>query len=260
MQTLHRVRADHPHSTPRLRLVDEKRGVATGPCGNMLIVSDDLAQGIGSSVVSASGVVAAGEEWVADLNDPGPAGHEAQAKLHHLILRATRHQVWRLRDQVVAASAGELEDLAQQAASDAMVAVLGKLETFEGSSKFSTWVFKFGVFHAGVAVRRQAWRYREVTLPDTLDPVDLGAAPEAHAQGSDLARAVRRAIAEDLTPHQRKIALALLVEEVPIDVLAERLDTNRNALYKTLHDARRRLRESLMASGHLDQPAQGSAS
>lgn len=199
--------------------------------------------------------VASDEPWVSDLSDPGPPGHVAQRSLHDLLLRATRHQVWRLRGQLPGAGPGDLEDLAQQAADDALVAVLGKLATFEGRSRFSTWVYKFGILHAGVAVRRQAWRHREVSLPDTFDVIDDGAAPEGHAQAADLSRAVHAAISAALTPHQRRVTLALVVDQVPIDVLAERLNTNRNALYKTLHDARQRLRASLLASGHLDEPS-----
>ncbi|NYI75817.1 RNA polymerase sigma factor [Nocardioides panzhihuensis] len=195
------------------------------------------------------------EAWANELNDPGPPGHAAQRSLHDLLLRATRHQVWRLRHQLPGAGPADLEDLAQQAADDALVAVLGKLDTFEGRSRFSTWVYKFGLLHAGVAVRRQSWRHREVALPDTFDVSDGGVTPEAFAQGSELSRAVHAAISTDLTPHQRRVTLALLVEQVPIDVLAERLNTNRNALYKTLHDARQRLRACLMASGHLDDPS-----
>jgi RNA polymerase sigma-70 factor (ECF subfamily) len=154
----------------------------------------------------------------------------------------------------------DLEDLAQQAADDALVAVLGKLVSFEGRSRFSTWVYKFGLLHAGVAVRRQAWRHREVPLIDALDPSDSTSTPEAAALAVDLQRAVRVAIATDLTPHQRRVTVALLVDQVPIDVLAERLNTNRNALYKTLHDARQHLRASLRASGHLDPTSSGSTS
>lgn len=203
--------------------------------------------------------VASDEPWVNDLNDPGPPGHVAQRSLHDLLLRATRHQVWRLRSQLPGAGPADLEDLAQQAADDALVAVLGKLATFEGRSRFSTWVYKFGVLHAGVAVRRQAWRHREVALPDSFDVPDDGTAPEGYVQADDLSRAVRAAIATVLTPHQRRVTLALLIEQVPIDVLAERLNTNRNALYKTLHDARQRLRTSLLASGHLDESSLRSA-
>ncbi len=194
------------------------------------------------------------EEWIHQLTHPGPPGQVAQENLHELLLRATRHQIRRLRHQLPGAGAVDLEDLAQQAADDALVAVLSKLDAFEGRSRFSTWVYKFGLLHAGVAVRRQAWRHREVPLVDTLEPHDPGGAPESFAQASDLHRAVVAAITTDLTPHQRRVTLALLVDQVPIDVLAERLNTNRNALYKTLHDARQRLRASLQASGHLDHP------
>lgn len=195
----------------------------------------------------------AGESWADALGDPGPQGQVALQQLHGLLLRATRHQVWRLRDQLPGAGIQDLEDLAHQAADDAMVAVLAKLDTFEGRSRFSTWVFKFGLLHAGVAVRRQAWRHREVGLPDALVVVAPHATPSAEAEGRDLARALSSAIAEDLTPHQRHVTLALLVDDVPIDVLAERLGTTRNALYKTLHDARQRLRSSLIERGFLDQ-------
>lgn len=192
------------------------------------------------------------ETWVSELTGPGPSRQAAQQALHDLLLRATRHQVQRLRHQLPGVGPVDLEDLAQQAADDALVAVLSKLDTFEGRSRFTTWVYKFGVLHAGVAVRRQAWRHREVPLLDTVEPLDASRTPEAFVQAADLHRAVEAAIATDLTPHQRRVTLALLVDQVPIDVLAERLNTNRNALYKTLHDARQRLRACLQASGHLE--------
>lgn len=192
------------------------------------------------------------ETWLTDLTDDGPAGQLAQGHLHQLLLRAARRQVWRLRELLPGAGASDLEDLAQQAADDALVAVLRQLPTFEGRSRFTTWAYKFAVLHAGVAVRRQAWRHREVHLPDELILFDTSPGPEAHNEGVQLVQAIRAAIASDLTPHQRRVVLALLVEEVPIDVLAERLGSTRNALYKTLHDARRRLRAALLDSGHLD--------
>lgn len=190
--------------------------------------------------------------WLSDLTDDGPAGAQAMAGLREILLRATRHQVWRLRDLMPGAGAGELEDLAQQAANDALVAVLRQLGTFQGRSRFTTWAYKFGVLHAGVAVRRQAWCHREVPLPDTLALVDSSPTPAALSEATELARAVQTAIASELTPHQRRVVLALLVEEVPIDVLADRLGSTRNALYKTLHDARRRLRAALIDSGHVE--------
>ena len=191
------------------------------------------------------------DAWWLDLTDES-AGQQATARLRELLLRATRHQVWRLRDLLPGAGAGELEDLAQQAADDALMAVLRQLGTFEGRSRFTTWAYKFGVLHAGATVRRQAWRHREVPLPDTFPLADTAPAPDAVSEATQLARAVEAAIANELTPHQRRVVLALLVEEVPIDVVADRLGSTRNALYKTLHDARRRLRAALMASGHLE--------
>lgn len=192
------------------------------------------------------------DTWRVDLNDSGPAGQVALGRLHAVLLRATRQQVWRLRDLLPGAGARELEDLAQQSADDALVAVLRQLGTFEGRSRFTTWVYKFGVLTAGVAVRRQAWRHREVPLPDALVLVDTAPSPAELSETSHLARAVQAAIASALTPHQRRVMLALLVEEVPIDVLAGRLGSSRNALYKTLHDARGRLRAALADSGHLE--------
>jgi RNA polymerase sigma-70 factor (ECF subfamily) len=146
----------------------------------------------------------------------------------------------------------DLEDLAHQAADEALVSVLRRLGSFEGRSRFTTWAYKFAVLQASVEVRRQAWRTREVALPDTVVLVDPNASPADLTEAAQLAAAVQDAITTALTPHQRRIALALLVEGVPIDVLADRLGTNRNALYKTVHDARSRLRAALTASGHLD--------
>ncbi len=191
------------------------------------------------------------QTWLADLALDGPAHQVALRRLHEVLLRASRHQVRRLHDLLPGAGAGELEDLAQQAADDALVAVLRQLGTFEGRARFTTWAYKFGVLHAGVAVRRQAWRHREVPLPDTVMVADTSPSPADLTEAAQLARAVEAAIATSLTPHQRRVVRALLIEDVPIDVLAERLGSTRNALYKTLHDARRRLRTALDATGHL---------
>lgn len=194
------------------------------------------------------------DTWWTELADDGPRGQLALARLHELLLRASRHQVWRLRDQLPGADADAIDDLAQQAADDAMVAVLRKIPTFEGRSRFTTWAYKFAILQAGVAVRGQAWRNREVPLPDAFPVADVAPSPAEVSEAAQLARAVEQAITTDLTPHQRRVVLALVVEEVPIDVLAERLGTTRNALYKALHDARQRLRHVLAESGHLESP------
>ena len=135
-----------------------------------------------------------------------------------------------------------------------MVAVLSKLSTFERRSLFTTWAYKFAVLQAAVELRRQAWSRREVPLEAAPPLVEPPPSPDQYAEGAELAAAVRDAIDRALTPHQRRIALALIVDEVPIDVLAERLGTNRNALYKTLHDTRTRLRAHLALEGYLTPP------
>jgi RNA polymerase sigma-70 factor (ECF subfamily) len=103
-------------------------------------------------------------------------------------------------------------------------------------------------------VRRLQWRHREVRLRD-LDlesaPADVGRSPECVAEAGDLASALAQSMRTVLTPHQRRVAIALLVDGVPIDVLAERLGTSRGALYKTVHDARCRLRADLTSRGYL---------
>ncbi|RIK14468.1 MAG: sigma-70 family RNA polymerase sigma factor [Acidobacteria bacterium] len=221
----------------------------------MTVVSDDV---VGVDTARARASWAADDPWVGELRDPDGAGRAAVLRLRGLLLRATRHQVWSLRHQLPRAGAGDLEDLAQQAADDALVDVLRRLDSFEGRSRFTTWAYKFGILHGGAAVRKQAWRHREVPLSDRLTVVDRAATPAGVSEGHDLAAAIRAAIADALTPHQRRVALALLVEEVPIDVLAERLGSNRNALYKTLHDARQRLRARLAEDGFLDHLPGGS--
>jgi len=192
------------------------------------------------------------DSWVADLSADGPVRQEALQQLHALLLRASRHQVGRMRYLLPGIGARDLDDLAHQAADEALVAVLRRLGSFEGRSRFTTWAYKFAVLQTSVEVRRQAWRTREVTLPDTVVLVDPNSSPADLTEAAQLAVAVQDAITTALTPHQRRIALALLVEGIPIDVLADRLGTNRNALYKTLHDARSRLRAALIASGHID--------
>ncbi|MGY1742610.1 MULTISPECIES: RNA polymerase sigma factor [unclassified Blastococcus] len=190
------------------------------------------------------------DDWVAALRTSGPVREDALRRLHGLLLRAARVQVSRMAATRAAMGPAQVEDVVHLAADEAMVAVLGKLSTFEGRSRFTTWAYKFAVLQAAVEVRRQAWSGREVPLEAAPALVEQRPSPDQYAEAADLAAAVRRAIDSALTPHQRRIALALIVDEVPIDVLAERLGTNRNALYKTLHDARGRLRADLAARGY----------
>lgn len=195
--------------------------------------------------------VADPQDWPAALALPGARQDQALRRLHSLMVKAARHQVWRMRGMLPGADAGTLEDLANGAADEALTVLLAKLDTFEGRSRFTTWAYKFAILQAATEVRRQAWAQREVSLDDTDLWCDTGPGPEQHAEAADLARAVAEAMQVALTPYQRRIAVALLVDNVPIDVLAERLGTTRGALYKALHEARGRLRAHLGATGHL---------
>jgi RNA polymerase sigma-70 factor, ECF subfamily len=197
-----------------------------------------------------------GEDWIAELTGDGPVRDDALRRLHALLLRGARFQVSRMSSLRALVGAAQVEDVITLAADEAMVAVLGKLNTFEGRSRFTTWAYKFAVLQAAVELRRQAWSQREVPLDAAPPLIETRPSPDQYAEGAELATAVRHAIDRVLTPHQRRIALALIVDEVPIDVLAERLGTNRNALYKTLHDARSRLRAHLALEGYLT-PAPG---
>jgi RNA polymerase sigma-70 factor (ECF subfamily) len=191
------------------------------------------------------------EEWYLDLHAQGAARDEAVARLYGLLLRAARFEVFRRRGSLPQLSAVELDELAQDAADDAAVSVLRRLGDFRGDSNFRTWAYKFALLEAAVKVRRRAWRDREVTLePEHWESLaHVGPGPDDDAESAALLEAVRDGIRTALTPRQRQVLVAAVLEGVPIDVLAERLDSNRNALYKLLHDARRRLREHVAAAG-----------
>ena len=180
------------------------------------------------------------DEWVVALQGPPAVRDEALAELHALLLRAARFELGRRRTMLRDVPQAEIDDMAAHAANDAMVALLGKLDTFRGASRFTTWAYKFALLEAGVKARRRAWRDREVPLEDAI--TDRGPSAQQVLEDAETLRAVRDAMHTTLTNHQREVFVALALNGVPIDVLAERLDTTRGALYKTLHDARRKLR------------------
>lgn len=191
------------------------------------------------------------EEWHLDLQAQGARRDEAVARLHGLLLRAARFEVFRRRGSLPQLSAFELDELAEEAADDAAISVLRRLGDFRGESSFRTWAYKFALLEASVKVRRRAWRDREITLePEHWEGLaHAGPGPDDDAENAALLDAVRDGIRTALTPRQRQVLVSAVLEGVPIDVLAERLGSNRNALYKVLHDARRRLREHVAAAG-----------
>jgi len=190
------------------------------------------------------------QEWVARLRRSGPERDAAVAELHSLLLRTARFEIGRRRAAFSQLHGADLDDLAWQSADDALMSILRRLCDFRGESRFTTWACKFALVEAGVKVRRHAWGGREILLDPQRWPVvaDTAPGPHQHVEARDLLGALREEV-EGLTERQREVFVAIALNDVPIDVLAERLNTTRGALYKALHDARRKLRTALAARG-----------
>ena len=191
-------------------------------------------------------------EWLRDLT--GGQREAAQARLHAELLRIARGEV-RRRAGRLAVSGPELDDLTHQAAADALLAIIAKLGQFRGESRFVTWAYKFVIFEVSTKVGRHFWRNPTVSLEaeewDRL-PGRFGVDPAHEAEAREFAAAVRHAVDDALTDRQRRIFVAIVVNGVPLDALVVELSTNRNAIYKTLFDARRKLRATLVANGYVD--------
>jgi RNA polymerase sigma-70 factor (ECF subfamily) len=192
------------------------------------------------------------ELWLRRLRGHGLERDAALTELHALLLRAARFEVARRQAVSTHLRGGDQDDLAQQSADDALVALLRKLDSFRGDSRFTTWAYKFALYEAATKVRRQAWQGREIPLGEEAWPLiadDRRGTPEQEAETAELFAVLREAIKDELTPHQREVLIAIALNDVPIDVLAERLNTTRGALYKTVHDSRQKLRAVLAANG-----------
>jgi len=147
----------------------------------------------------------------------------------------------------------ELEDIAQQASDDALMAIRSKVTSFRGESRFTTWAYKFVMFEVSTKMGRHFWRNRPASMDEgsweeLADP--LAVSPDQHSEHRELFVALRRAIDEDLTHLQRRVFVAVALNGVPMDALARELGATRNSVYKVLFDARRRLRDRLRAAGY----------
>ena len=194
-------------------------------------------------------------EWLRDLQDDGRAREHAVARLHALMLRIAHREASCRRATLPGRTLDDVDDLCVQAASDALMAVLGKLETYRGTARFTTWACKFAIYETSTRLRRHAWRQRKVELDDTIWDRLADASPPAlqRLEKDQLIAALYRAIDERLTERQRLIFRSAAMDDVPIDVLAERLGTSRGAIYKTLYDARAKLRHALIEAGYGEQ-------
>ena len=200
-------------------------------------------------------------EWVQALADTGPQREAAVARLHGMLVRIAQGEV-RRRSPRLRITGPELDDLAYQAAADALLAITGKLGQFRGESRFTTWAYKFVIFDVSAKIGRHFWRNPSVPL-DAEDwnrlPDRFGFEPAQEAEWRDLLAALHRAVDEELTARQRAVFVAIVLNEVPLDTLVIELASNRNAIYKTLFDARRKLRAALAANGYIgDDPSRSS--
>jgi len=192
--------------------------------------------------------------WLQALADRGPRRESALAELHAMLVRAARREVARPgpHQQI---TGPELEDLAYQAAGDALLAIMQKIGQFRGESRFTTWAYKFVVFEVSAKIGRHFWR-NPARSPDAEDwdrlPDRFGFDPARESEWRDLLGAVRRAVETELTPRQREVFVAIVLNDVPLDALVVKLGSNRDAIYKTMFDARRKLRAALAANGYLN--------
>jgi RNA polymerase sigma factor (sigma-70 family) len=174
------------------------------------------------------------------------------AELHALLLRVARHEVIR-RAGSLQISGPELDDIVNQAGDDALLAVAAKVSDFRGESRFTTWAYGFVMFEVSTKMSRHFWQRRPVTMDaeawEQMTDV-FTVTPEDHTEQRELLETLRRAIDEELTDLQRQVFVAIALNQVPMDAFASELGSNRNAVYKTLFDARRKLRASLAAAGH----------
>jgi RNA polymerase sigma-70 factor, ECF subfamily len=191
-------------------------------------------------------------EWVRNLTAVGDDQRSAIARLHELLLRVARGEAARRRAILPSRGFEEVDELCVQAANDALAAVLGKLATFRGTARFTTWACKFVMLEVSSALRRHVWRSRKVELDDAVWDRLADTAPPAlqRVQNAELLDILHRAVREQLTERQRLVFQSVTLEDVPIDVLAERLGSSRGAIYKMLHDARSKLRRVLAAAGY----------
>jgi RNA polymerase sigma-70 factor (ECF subfamily) len=194
-------------------------------------------------------------EWLASLGATATSRtrEEALERLHDLLLRVAYAEISR-RGKRQPITGPELDDLAHQAADDALVAITAKLSQFRGESRFTTWAYKFAVLEVSSKLGRHFWQHPGVAF-DKEDwerfPDQFGVDPGDYAQRLELIGAVRGAVDEVLTDHQRQVFVAIMVDDVPLEALVVRLGSNRNAIYKTMYDARQKLRAALVADGYL---------
>ena len=196
------------------------------------------------------------DEWVEDLRAGGDRQAQALEDLRAIILRGLPYAIAGRLDP----NSPESEALTEEVVQETLMRVLEYLDTFEGRSQFTTWAHKIAVRAALTELRRVRWR--EVPLPEMemneesdtshRELPDAQASPEDQVARTEMMKRVNRILMEELTEKQRQ-ALMAIMEGFPLEEAAQRMGTNRNALYKMLHDARLRLKKRLEKEGMTPQ-------
>jgi len=191
-------------------------------------------------------------QWIEQLRAGHPLHHQTVARLRDVLQRVAVCELSRRRHQLGSIRGPEFDDLAEQAADDALVNVLARRHEFRGLSRFTTWAYTFVMFEVSAKVARHVWRRQASGIPqlhwDQLpDPIALR--PHEPLERRARLEALSSGISQ-LTERQREVFVAVALNDVPIDVLAVKLGANRNAVYKNLFDARRQLRRRMAAAGH----------
>jgi len=189
------------------------------------------------------------EAWLSDLRAEGEIRNAALADLRSIIQKGLPYALSRW----LSPSQPQFEALVEEVAQETLLRVLDQLDTFEGRSQFTTWVHKIAVRIALTELRRKRWRdssLDELTENEDIPPppgllADSQAGPDVSAERADMLAHVRRVIEEELTDRQRQALVMLSLQDMPMETAARKLKTNRNALYKLLHDARLRLKTRL---------------
>jgi RNA polymerase sigma-70 factor, ECF subfamily len=198
-------------------------------------------------------------DWLNDLSISGPLQEAAIADLREFLLRAALYAFSRNLGDFGGLSRNKILHLAEDCAQDALIAVMEHLSDFRGDSQFTTWAYKFSINIALMAARRERWKGVSLdelsdesaeTLSEWNSPgKSADVSPEDYAEQQELRDVIHRVITNDLTAKQRQVLSLMVFNEVPMDEVVRHLGTNRNAVYKLLHDARQKLKSSLQAEG-----------
>jgi RNA polymerase sigma-70 factor (ECF subfamily) len=186
--------------------------------------------------------------WVRELSPGSPVYEDACRRLHAMLIKIARRETAR-RSPALRLTGPELEDLAHQAAADALMRITRKIGEFRGDAQFKTWAFKFVILEVSTKVGRHFWRDPRISLDHHvahLARAAVGDEPPHQVQAGELRAALAHAIENALTERQRRVFVAVAIDNIPMDALAAKLGTNRNAIYKAMFDARRNIRAYLV--------------